>query len=1492
MAITAETRNSIIELVVTAYNAPPGTTLLTELVAIVDGGGTLADVATALTTSDTWSGLYPSFQTAEEFAAEWLGNLVPEADADALAGGIDIAVGLINGGASFADIILVAQDFLANLAEDDAEFGSSAANFNNKVEVATYHTITLEQDADDIGDLQNVLANVTSDDDSVADAQNDAAAAVPGETVSLTTGLDTGAAFTTGSTNDIFSAVDTNDAETTTLTTGDSLVGGDGTDTLSLAISGAAEASVAVASASVENLKIYNNSTEDYEMDASLMDGLTDVFVNAGTSATNVTTDAIVNLHLLNTDQNASVDAGENVDGSADAAIILANGSDATATYNGLETINLVATGSDSDVTVVSDALETLNVSGEADVTVAVTFDGVDVDSKTATLDASAAGGDVDATVTGGVGGVTSVTMGAGDDTIDFRDAITAEVTISGGEGTDTLQLGALGVDGTDITFDAEAEASEAAGLNVSGIEALQLWNADVDGRALSGNAESSITALTAWGDAAVTYMPIASATHIFSGALTLGDAEAEVAGAGGDVTAFTLTQFGVAGNVATTLTADEVETLTVVSAGEDASYTNTVTMSEDGSASLTTVVAAGPNGLTLNIGGELLETVNAAGLTGADTFTLTADGGADVTVTGSSVRPDDTEVGTANNITTGEGDDTITTGDYNDIIAAAGGDNSIMAGAGDDNITAGEGADTIMGGAGDDTINAGEGMNVLSGEAGDDNITTGRDDSTVTGGAGDDTIVAGKGDDVLTGGDGDDVITTGRGSDTVDAGDDDDIIYTEDLDSEDVIDGGEGEDTVSANSIDAEATYAADADFVTVDGDENVEVNLPGVETLYITRDDDDSSDSVEVSLDFAGAPDLDTLYLNLDGDDEGASEGGGFAISNVAASTINLQFLSELFEDSEGTMTISGDGQAVTINQYVNGEETSTEGNISFKDFGNVTYNILANDIDSEAEHTGFSVEGAMVFDDIANITITAASSGLDAEDDNAIEAGFTNETGEVTVEGDTTESLTFTVGSGTQLDVASVNIGAEVEDGLAISLNVNDDAIMTVYQFVTTGLQDAAVEISIGDSGSLSFGNESEGSGLDFGAEASVSIAMERASDVEFNNSIEYEGSLSITATAFGVEISGMDTSLTLGNVDIDISGRGAIEGGLTDLVGSGDSFGIDLSGWQDDTGAFAAVVPAANTATDITIVDNSDANNFTSITHTESAGAAGAGESASFSYTGGEAEVTVTLGASDDTIITGGGEDTIITGDGENTVSAGNGVNNITGGAGDDIITAGEGNDVIDGGAGNDVITAGGGDNSITLTGGSSAEDYDTIVSLNTEAAAGENDTIVLGDQVAQDGASAAYTGAVTILGTVLAAEDLDVASAAEAEDSVDAGDVIATVTGGMLTLVADTEAGGTAEDLAAFDTLDEYLAAALIALNAGDANDSEAVAGDIDELTVGFVLGGSTYIVSTADDATADDAALAIDDVIKLTGLDAETTYSLGTAAAGDTIVVG
>ena len=102
MAISAEP-NDIIELVVVALDQAPGTTLLTELVAIVDGGGTLADVAANLTASDSFVARYPAFQTAEEFADEWLGYLIPK-QADALAQSVVVAS--INGGTTQASLIL------------------------------------------------------------------------------------------------------------------------------------------------------------------------------------------------------------------------------------------------------------------------------------------------------------------------------------------------------------------------------------------------------------------------------------------------------------------------------------------------------------------------------------------------------------------------------------------------------------------------------------------------------------------------------------------------------------------------------------------------------------------------------------------------------------------------------------------------------------------------------------------------------------------------------------------------------------------------------------------------------------------------------------------------------------------------------------------------------------------------------------------------------------------------------------------------------------------------------------------------------------------------------------------------------------------------------------------------------------------------------------------------------------------------------------------
>ena len=139
MSVTAETRKSIIQLVVTANNAAPGTDLLNELVAAYNSGSSLNDLAAHLASSDAFIAKYPLFQSATEFGTEFLNNLVPEASDAAKAEGVAIIEGMLNGGSSRADVLIEAMTYLANQSEDHPAFGTSAALFNNRVEIGRAH---------------------------------------------------------------------------------------------------------------------------------------------------------------------------------------------------------------------------------------------------------------------------------------------------------------------------------------------------------------------------------------------------------------------------------------------------------------------------------------------------------------------------------------------------------------------------------------------------------------------------------------------------------------------------------------------------------------------------------------------------------------------------------------------------------------------------------------------------------------------------------------------------------------------------------------------------------------------------------------------------------------------------------------------------------------------------------------------------------------------------------------------------------------------------------------------------------------------------------------------------------------------------------------------------------------------------------------------------------------------------------------------------------
>ena len=212
--------------------------------------------------------------------------------------------------------------------------------------------------------------------------------------------------------------------------------------------------------------------------------------------------------------------------------------------------------------------------------------------------------------------------------------------------------------------------------------------------------------------------------------------------------------------------------------------------------------------------------------------------------------------------VTTGSGDDTITTGDDNDTITAAGGDNLIDAGIDDDDITTGDGSDTIVGGEGNDTVSSGggddliyggldpavvpidgtdipdapdggsfgpdpdedNGRDVIDAGAGNDTVFGGDDDDTIIGGAGNDELDGGVDDDLISGGDGDDTITGGQGADTLSGGDGSDTFIIENR--EDAFG-----DVLNAGTEDGDGDPATD--------NENDQLDLTGLGRFEIVQND-----------------------------------------------------------------------------------------------------------------------------------------------------------------------------------------------------------------------------------------------------------------------------------------------------------------------------------------------------------------------------------------------------------------------------------------------------------------------------------------------------------------------------------------------------------------------------------------------------------------------------------------------------------------------------
>jgi hypothetical protein len=467
--ITAETRSDLIELSVAMLKQAPSAALLEELIALSVGGGSLADAADHIAKTDAFKAEYPSFQTAEQYAAEIFDNITTggTVTADIRTAVIELATGMLTSGSvTKAGLALAIAEYLAAPAALlNEDFADIAQSFQNRADAAEYFVVTKELGGSTAAELAASIASVTSDAatltaaNTAADATASAEAVVAGQTFTLTTGQD---AKTLGEGADTISASLVGAGATgTTAQPGDSISGGAGSDKLSLSVSGdsgGAYSLQAVITDSVETLHVSNFETDAAAgatntvttIDGSLMVGLEEVGLSASSAEGDTKFDNVMNIVDVAM-QNGSGDlqvayASGVTTGTQTQNIALSNVAAGTLTIAGVENLNISSGVVKSTLTALTAAaMKSITVTGSTDLKITGALDFAD----DATGVAGAIDGTIDAsnftgklTVTSAADEV-SITGGSGNDTINMAATFNGYDVINGGDGTDTLTMDA-----------------------------------------------------------------------------------------------------------------------------------------------------------------------------------------------------------------------------------------------------------------------------------------------------------------------------------------------------------------------------------------------------------------------------------------------------------------------------------------------------------------------------------------------------------------------------------------------------------------------------------------------------------------------------------------------------------------------------------------------------------------------------------------------------------------------------------------------------------------------------------------------------------------------------------------------------------------------------------------------------------------------------------------------------------------------------------------
>jgi hypothetical protein len=596
---------------------------------------------------------------------------------------------------------------------------------------------------------------------------------------------------------------DTFTATDTTLTSGDVIVGGEGTDTMTVTAAAGAGISAAAAIVSIENLSIILNSFDTETVDLnnvtlstvtvtnSQTAGATSVTVNNINSSSSLTIGSTFTGTLNATGSgtvNAVNAATVNVTGLTSTGITIIADDDTNTI--GLEDSNAAATTDAATIsgagtialdldTTSDDVVENLTLSGNG---AAVTFDIADANTAANTIETITLTGTQSVTVIASAAALNgevltdNTTAGTSTVTVDTRatadlDQILADVIAFGTAGSaatltvingQNVRLTADVSSGLgSLTIDAAAATGVSETLNLE-VRATQTTNALVV-------SDFETINITANDNAATTgTITIAGLTGGTSSVVNVLGADNLTLTA---VTADSINASSFTGilNVATTANVDNITGGSGADVIDHDADTNFTFSGGTGADSLTvshaltsrTVTFNGGDGTdTLEIGAvhaatdrftltdvEIIDFNNSAGTYdvrdfSGKTFVTVSTGGTNTSVTFDSTNSINVDL---SGITGNDAEIDYTVSNLTNLASTVSGSQI------KDTISAGSGADTINGNAGADVIDGNGGADTINGGAGADNITGGTGADSLTGGAGIDTFVFADGDSIET---------------------------------------------------------------------------------------------------------------------------------------------------------------------------------------------------------------------------------------------------------------------------------------------------------------------------------------------------------------------------------------------------------------------------------------------------------------------------------------------------------------------------------------------------------------------------------------------------------------------------------------------------------------------------------------------------------------------------------------------------------------------